>query len=118
MIKATTDSEAGIPPNPALMAGMAHLSQEMTEAGVLLASGGLQPSAMGMRLKYSGGRPTVTDGPFVETKELIGGYAILEAKSKEEALQLANRCLDVHIRAGITDFEMEIRPVFDPPSPC
>jgi hypothetical protein len=118
MIKATSDSEAGMPPNPALIAGMANLSQEMTAAGVLLASGGLQPSATGMRLKYSAGKRAVTDGPFVETKELIGGYAILEAKSKEEALQLANKCLDVHINAGIAEFEMEIRPLFDPEGPC
>jgi hypothetical protein len=118
MIKATIDSEAGIPPEAALITGMAKLSQEMTEAGVLLASGGLQPSATGMRLKYSGGKRAVTDGPFVETKELIGGYAILQAKSKQEALELANRCLDVHINAGIKDFEMEIRPLFDPEGPC
>jgi hypothetical protein len=118
MIKATTDSEAGRPPNSALMAGMAELSQQMTEAGVLLASGGLQPSATGMRLKYSGGKRAVTDGPFIETKELIGGFAILQANSKEEAVQLADRCLDVHINAGITDFEMEIRPLFDPEGPC
>jgi hypothetical protein len=118
MIKATADFEAGMPPNAALIAGMAKLSQEMTEAGVLLAQGGLQPSATGMRLKYSAGKLAVTDGPFVETKELIGGFAILEAKSKEEALQLANRAVDVHINAGITDFEMEIRPMFDPEGPC
>jgi hypothetical protein len=71
-----------------------------------------------MRLKYSAGKLAVTDGPFVETKELIGGFAILEAKSKEEALQLANRAVDVHIKAGITDFEMEIRPMFGPEGPC
>ncbi|MDB5923370.1 MAG: hypothetical protein JWN13_2306 [Betaproteobacteria bacterium] len=118
MIKATTEFEAGIPPNAALIAGMAKLSQEMTEAGVLLSSGGLQPSATGMRLKYRGGKLAVTDGPFIETKEIIGGFAILQAKSREDALQLANRCLDVHINAGITDFEMEIRPMFDPEGPC
>jgi hypothetical protein len=118
MIKATADSEAGMAPNPALMAGMARLSQEMQQAGVLLASGGLQPSAMGMQLRYAGGKRTVTDGPFVETKELIGGYAILEAESKEAALELADRCLDVHINAGITDFAMEIRPLFDPLGTC
>jgi hypothetical protein len=91
MIKATTEFEAGIPPNAALIAGMAKLSQEMTEAGVLLSSGGLQPSATGMRLKYRGGKLAVTDGPFIETKEIIGGFAILQAKSREDALQLANR---------------------------
>ena len=113
MIKATKDSEAGIPPSPDLMAGMGKLTEEMTKAGVLLASDGLQPSSKGTRIKVSGGKRTVIDGPFAETRELIGGYAILQAKSKEEAIKLADRVVDVHIRAGIPDFEMEIRPLFD-----
>ena len=113
MIKATRDYEAGLPPNPQLMAGMGKLTEEMTKAGVLLASEGLQPSAKGTRIQYSGGKRVVTDGPFAETRELIGGYAILQAKSKEEAMQLANRVVDVHINAGIAEFEMEIRPLFD-----
>jgi len=114
MIKATKDYETGIPPSTDLMAGMGKLTEEMTKAGVLLASDGLQPSSKGTRIKYSGGRRTVTDGPFAETRELIGGYAILQAKSKEEAIKLADRVVDVHIKVGIPDFEMEIRPLFDP----
>jgi len=114
MIKATKEYEAGIPPNPKLMAGMGKLTEEMTKAGVLLASEGLQPSSKGMRIQYSSGKRIVTDGPFAETRELIGGYAILQAKSKEEAKQLADRVVDVHIQAGIKEFEMEIRPLFDP----
>jgi hypothetical protein len=114
MIKANKDFEAGKPPNPQLMAGMGKLSEEMTKAGVLLASEGLQPSSKGTRIRYAGAQRVVTDGPFAETRELIGGYAILQAKSKEEAIQLADRVLDVHVRAGISEFEMEIRPLFDP----
>src|ERR1700741_4079618 len=97
MIKATKDSEAGVPPNPELMAGMAKLSEEMVKAGKLLASGGLLPSSKGMRLSYSGGKRTVIDGPFAETKEVIGGYAIFQLESKAEALALADRAMDVHI---------------------
>jgi hypothetical protein len=114
MIKANKDFEAGKPPNPQLIAGMGKLSEEMTKAGVLLASEGLQPSSKGTRIRYAGAQRVVTDGPFAETRELIGGYAILQAKSKEEAIQLADRVLDVHVRAGISEFEMEIRPLFDP----
>src|SRR5262245_39606075 len=103
MIKATKDYEAGLPPSPELMAEMAKLSEEMAKNGKMLASGGLQPSAKGTRLSYSGGKRTVIDGPFAETKELIGGYAIFQLESKAEALALANRAMDIHIKAGITD---------------
>jgi hypothetical protein len=114
MVKATKDYEAGIPPSQDLLAGMGKLTEEMRRAGVLLASDGLQPSAKGTRIQYSGGKRAAIDGPFAETRELIGGYAILQANSKEEAIGLADRVLDVHIRAGIPEFEMEIRPLFDP----
>jgi hypothetical protein len=114
MIKATKDYEAGIPPSQELMARMGKLTEEMMEAGVLLASDGLQPSSKGTRIKYSGGKRTVIDGPFAETRELIGGYAILRTKSKEEAIKLADRVVEVHIKAAITEFEMEIRPLLDP----
>jgi hypothetical protein len=114
LIKATKDYEAGIPPSQELIAGMEKLREEMMKAGVLLASEGLQPSSQGTRIKYSGGKRTVIDGPFAETKELIGGYAILQAKSKEEAIKLANRVVEVHIKAGILEFELEIRPLFNP----
>jgi hypothetical protein len=113
MIKATKDSEAGVPPNPELMAGMAKLTEEMVKAGKLLAAGGLKPSSKGMRLSYSGGKRTVIDGPFAETKELIGGYAIFQLQSNAEALALANRAMDVHVSAGVTDVDMEIRPLFE-----
>jgi len=84
------------------------------KAGVVLASDGLQPRSKGTRIKYSAGKRTVIDGPFSEAKELIGGFAIVRAKSREEAIELADRVVEVHIKAGIADFEMEIRPLFDP----
>jgi hypothetical protein len=114
MIKATPDYEAGLPPHAAVMAGMAQLGQEMAQAGKLLLSEGLQPSSEGARLRCSDGKLTVVDGPFAETKELIGGFAILEAKSKQEAIELAKRAVDVHTKAGV-DVELEVRPLFDPP---
>ena len=114
MIKATKEYEAGMPPNPQLMAGMGKLTEEMTKAGVLLASEGLQPSSKGTRIKLCDGKRIVTDGPFAETRELIGGYGILQANSKEEAIKLADRVVGVHLEAGIKDFEMEIRPLFGP----
>lgn len=114
MVKASKEYEAGLPPNPQLMAGMGKLNAEMAQAGVLLACDGLKPSSHGARIKYSGGKRAVTDGPFAETKELIGGFAILSAKSKAEAIEFANRAVEVHIRAGIPEVEIEIRPLFEP----
>ena len=113
IIKATSDYEAGRPSNPALVAAMGALSEEMMRAGVVESVGGLFPSAKGMRLAYSQGRRSIVDGPFAETKELIGGFAIVNATSRDHAVELANRVLDVHIAAGVADFAMEIRPMFD-----
>jgi hypothetical protein len=113
MVMGDKDYEAGQPPSPELVTGMARLTDEMVQAGVLLAAEGLQPSSQGMRLKVSRGALAVTDGPFTETKELIGGYAIVQAKSKAEALQVAHRFVEVHRQAGIDDLDMEIRPLFD-----
>ncbi|CAG1009062.1 hypothetical protein BURK1_03611 [Burkholderiales bacterium] len=114
MIKATPGYESGEPPPPALMEGMGKLTAEMMQAGVVLAAEGLLPSAAGTRIRYARGRQAVTDGPFAEAKELIGGYAIVRAASKAEALALAQRVVDVHVQAGVPEFEMEIRPLFDP----
>jgi hypothetical protein len=114
MIKSTKASEAGSPPSPLLMEGMGRLTQEMAQAGVLVLAEGLQPSSRGTRLSYRGERRTVTDGPFAEAKELVGGFAILKVGSKQEALAMAERVLDVHIQAGEKEFELEMRPLFDP----
>ena len=115
MIKATPEYEAGMPPNPKLLEGMGKLVGEMMQAGAFVSAEGLQPSSRGARLKYVRGERLVTDGPFAETKELIGGYAILRAGSKQEAIALADRLLAVHLEAGISDLEVEIRPLFDSP---
>ena len=96
--------EEGVPPTQDEMARMGKLIEEMTKAGVLLSTEGCLPSSKGARIRVSGGRITVIDGPFAEAKELIGGFAIIEAKSKAEAIELTRRFLEV---AG--DGESEIR---------
>ena len=84
---ASKDSEAGVMPEEKRIAAMATYHEELVKAGVLVDASGLQPSAKGWRIKYSGGKRTVVDGPFAETKELIAGYTIIQVKSKEEAIE-------------------------------
>ncbi|MFL6140339.1 MAG: YciI family protein [Labedaea sp.] len=105
---------AGMPPQ-ALMEAIARLGDEAMKAGVLVETGGLMPSAMGARVRLGGGRVTVTDGPFSETKELIGGYAVYEVKSKEEAVEWCRRFMEAH-RENWPGWEgeTEIRQVFGP----
>jgi hypothetical protein len=114
--KATKDSEAGIPPKPELMAAVGKLSEEGMKAGYLLESGGLLPSSKGARLRLAGGNLTVTDGPFAEAKELIGGYAILQVKSKAEAVDLGKRFLKLHeeVLGPSYEGECEVRQMIDP----
>jgi hypothetical protein len=100
--------ETNVPPTTEEMAKMGKLIEEMTNAGVLLATEGCLPSAKGARVRRSGGKLTVTDGPFTESKELIAGFALLNAKSKEEAIELTKRFLEV---AG--EGECEIRQIFE-----
>ena len=100
--------ETNVPPTTEEMAKMGKLIEEMTNAGVLLATEGCLPSAKGARLRRSGGKLTVTDGPFTESKELIAGFALLNAKSKEEAIELTKRFLEV---AG--EGECEVRQIFE-----
>ena len=118
MLKGNPDYEAGNPPPPALMEGMGKLAQEMAQAGVLLSTDGLQPSRNGLKLRHAGGRTSVIDGPFAESKEVIGGYAIVRAATRDEAVALAQRVVDVHVAAGVSEFEMEIRPIFDAHEGC
>jgi hypothetical protein len=84
--------EAEWGPTPEAVAAMTKYNDELTKAGVLLALDGLHPTSKGARVAFSGGKPTVTDGPFTEAKEVIGGYWLIQAKSKEEAVQWASRC--------------------------
>jgi len=96
MMKADKAYEAGQPPDPALMAAMGPYVERMAKSGVLIETGGLMPSARGTRVNLSDGRFTVTDGPFAETKEVIGGYAIVEVASKEEAIRITREFLQLH----------------------
>lgn len=115
MVKADRNYEAGAPPAPALMAAIGQLSEEMARAGILLDMGGLLPTAAGARITVAGGNVSVTDGPFAETKELIGGYAILQAGSKEEAIELGTRFMRLHaeVLGPAYEGELEIRQMAD-----
>ncbi len=117
MIKADKNYEAGVPPDPRLMAAIGKLTEDMTKAGVVLETGGLLPSSKGARLRLAGGKVTVTDGPFSEAKELIGGYAIVEVKSKEEAIELGKRFLKLHEEVLGPSYvgESEIRQMHEAP---
>lgn len=109
IIKATKDSEAGKMPSEELLGAMAKFNEEMVNAGVMLDGNGLQPSAKGARIRFSGKGRTVIDGPFAETKELIAGYWLIQVKSKEEAIEWMKRCPNPHNEDG----EIEIRQVFE-----
>ncbi len=91
MVKANKDSESGVMPEEKLIAAMAKYHEELMKAGVLLDASGLQPTSKGWRIKYSGGKHTVVDGPFTESKELIAGYTLIQVKSREEALEWTKR---------------------------
>ena len=91
IVKATKDSEAGVMPEKQLIAAMAQYHEELVKAGVLLDASGLRPSAKGWRVKFSGDKRGLVDGPFAETKELIAGYTLIQVKSKEEAIEWTRR---------------------------
>ena len=111
MVKANKDSEAGKMPSEELLAAMAKYNDELMKAGVLLDLTGLHPSSKGARIKFSGGKRTLIDGPFAETKELIGGYWLIQVKSKEEAIEWAKRARAPH--GENAESEIEIRQVFE-----
>jgi hypothetical protein len=110
IVKATPNSEAGVMPSKELLAAMVAFNEELVKAGVMLAGEGLRPSAKGARVKFSGGKRTVTDGPFAETKELVAGFWLWQCKSKEEAIEWVKRCPDP--MPG-EEAEIEIRQVFE-----
>jgi hypothetical protein len=113
LIKANADFEAGVPPCPELIVAMGTLAEEMTERGILLASEGMKPSSHGTRIRHANGKRSVIDGPFTETKELIGGFSIVEVASKQEAIELAQRVARIHGECGVDEFEIEVRPLFE-----
>lgn len=94
LLKANEDSEAGMMPSPELVSAMGDLNEEMVDAGIMLAGEGLHPSSKGVRVRFSGGKRTVTDGPFAETKELIAGFWLIDVESLEEAIEWAKRVPD------------------------
>jgi hypothetical protein len=106
LVKANKDSEAGVLPDEKILTAMGKYNEELVKAGVMLAGEGLHASSKGARVKFSGGKRTVTDGPFTETKELIAGFWLWQVKSKEEAIEWLKR-------APFEDTEVEIRQVFE-----
>ena len=110
IVKADKNSEAGVLPDEKLLADMTKYNEELVKAGVLLAAEGLQPSSKGARVKFSGNKRTVVDGPFAETKELIAGFWLFQVKSKEEAIEWVKRSPNPF--PG-TESEIEIRQVFE-----
>jgi hypothetical protein len=106
LVKASKDSEAGVMPSKQILTEMGKFNEELAKAGVLLAGEGLHPSSKGARVRFSGDKRIVTDGPFAETKELIAGFWIWQVKSKEEAIEWVKR-------APFEETEIEIRHVFE-----
>src|SRR5215212_8614470 len=109
LVKATKESEAGVPPDQKLMEEMGKFNEELVKAGVMLAGEGLQPSSKGARVRFSGSTRTVIDGPFAETKEVNAGFWIFQCKSKEEAIEWVKRSPNPFHE----DSEIEIRQIFE-----
>jgi len=109
LVKASKESEAGVMPSEQLLTEMGKFNEELVKAGVMLAGEGLHPSSKGARVRFSGGKRTVIDGPFAETKELIAGFWLWQVKSKEEAIEWVKRCPNPHNE----ETEVEIRQVFE-----
>lgn len=107
VVKATPDSEAGVMPTEQLLTEMGKFNEELVKAGIMLAGEGLHPSSKGVRVRFSGSRRTVIDGPFAETKELIAGFWLWQVKSMEEAVEWLKRA------PFDDDAEIEVRPVFE-----
>ena len=109
MVKATQESEAGVMPDQELLTAMGNFNEELVKAGIMQAGEGLQPSSKGARVRFSGAKRTVVDGPFAETKELIAGFWIWQVRSKTEAIEWVKRCPNPF--AG--ESEIEIRQIFE-----
>ena len=110
MVKATPSSEASVMPSEKLLADMGKFNEELVKADVMLAGEGLQPSSKGARVRFSGNKRTVIDGPFAETKELVAGFWLLQVKSKAEAIEWIKRCPNPFENE---ESEIEIRQVFE-----
>lgn len=110
LVKATKESEDGVPPTAELLAAMGRYNESLVKAGILLAGEGLKPSREGKRVHFSGSTRLVTDGPFAETKELVAGFWLWQVRSIEEAVEWVKRCPNPMVR----DSDIEIRPLFEP----
>jgi hypothetical protein len=108
--KADAQTEAGVMPSTELLAAMGQYMEEMGKAGILRGGEGLHPSAKGARVRFSGGKPSVIDGPFAETKELIAGYSLIEVKSREEAIEWLKKWPSID---GGGNLELELRQLFE-----
>jgi hypothetical protein len=117
IVKATKDSEAGLPPNQKLMAAVDKMAEQAMKTGVMVDAGGLLPSSQGTRIRVSQGKTSVLDDPFPETKELVGGFAIFDLQSKEEAIRSGIEFMQLHadILGPSYEGELEIRPMFGAP---
>jgi hypothetical protein len=111
LVKATRDSEAGKQPSEALFAEMAAYHEALAKAGVLLDGSGLQPSSKGWRIRYSGEKRTIVDGPFAEAKELVAGYTMIQTKTREEAFEWARRFPNPSLDHG--EAEIEVRQLYE-----
>jgi hypothetical protein len=111
LVKASRDTEAGVLPEEKLITAMADYHEELAKAGVLLDGSGLQPSSKGWRIKYSGDKRSVTDGPFAEAKELVAGYTLIQVRSKEEALEWTRRFPNPS--ADGREAEIEVRQLYE-----
>jgi len=109
IVKATKDSEAGIAPNRELIEAMGKYNEQLVKAGIMLAGDGLKASSKGKRVRFSGDKRSVIDGPFTETKELIAGFWIWQVRNMDEAVEWLKRCPNPHCE----DSEVEIRPLFE-----
>ena len=106
IVKSSEESEAGVMPSDKVLAEMGRFNDRMVKSGVMLAGEGLQPSSKGARVRFTGGKPTVVDGPFAEAKELVAGYWLIQARSRDEAIEWARQ-------APFVDGEIEVRQVFE-----
>ena len=109
IVKATKDSEEGIPPSRELIEAMGKYNEQLVKAGIMLAGDGLKPSSKGKRVRFSGDKRTVIDGPFAETKELISGFWIWQVRNMDEAVEWLKRCPNPHC----VDSDVDIRPMFE-----
>jgi hypothetical protein len=109
LVRATKESEAGVPPSAEMLSAMGRYNEELIKAGVLVDAGGLKPSSKSARVRFSGTKRTVIDGPFAEAKELVAGYWMFEVKSLDEAVEWIKRCPNPMPE----DSEIELRPLFE-----